>query len=188
MCVCVGIWTHAKLLQLCPALFDPMDYSPPGFSVHGIFQTRILEWAAMPSFRGSSWPREWTHVSCLQHWQADSLPLVPCGWVWGCVGVCVCVYTYYNFVFFSLKENFKNVSNSCGESWQHQEGTEKGEKHSCGHWAWQLQGAAEGKRTRVMDEQKTVTVEALGWGGLFEWDPERDFEKVRRLKVESATS
>ena len=35
--------------QSCPALCDPMDCSPPGSSVHGISQARILEWAAMPS-------------------------------------------------------------------------------------------------------------------------------------------
>ena len=40
---------HAKLLQLCPTFYDPMDHSPPGSSVHGIFQARILEWVAMPS-------------------------------------------------------------------------------------------------------------------------------------------
>ena len=39
-------------------------HSPPGSSVHGILQARILEWAAMPSSRGSSWPRDWTWVSC----------------------------------------------------------------------------------------------------------------------------
>ena len=50
-CVCVYIWMHAKLLQLCLTLFDPMDNSLPGSSVHGILQARILEWAAMPSFR-----------------------------------------------------------------------------------------------------------------------------------------
>jgi len=35
-----------------------MDYSPPGSFVHGFFQARILEWVAMPSFRGSSPPRD----------------------------------------------------------------------------------------------------------------------------------
>ena len=39
-----------------------MDCSPPGSSVHGILQKRILEWVAIPSSRGSSWPRGWTHV------------------------------------------------------------------------------------------------------------------------------
>ena len=39
---------YAKLLQLCPTLCDPMNYSPPGSSVHGILQARILEWVAMP--------------------------------------------------------------------------------------------------------------------------------------------
>ena len=33
-------------------------------SVHGILQARILEWVAIPSFRISSWPRDWTHISC----------------------------------------------------------------------------------------------------------------------------
>ena len=55
---------HARLLQLCPALCDPMGCSPLGSSVHGILQARILEWVAMPSSRGSSWPRDWTRVSC----------------------------------------------------------------------------------------------------------------------------
>ena len=40
---------YAKLLQSCLALCDPMDCSPPGSSVHGIFQARTLEWVAMPS-------------------------------------------------------------------------------------------------------------------------------------------
>ena len=44
---------HAKSLQSCPILCDPMDSSPPGFTAHGIFQTRILEWVAVPSSRGS---------------------------------------------------------------------------------------------------------------------------------------
>ena len=37
----------AKLLQSCPTLCDPTDYSPPGSSVHGIFQARVLEWDAI---------------------------------------------------------------------------------------------------------------------------------------------
>ena len=40
-----------------------MDCSPPGSSVHGILQVRILEWVAVPSLRGSSQPRDQTHVS-----------------------------------------------------------------------------------------------------------------------------
>ena len=43
--------------DLCPTLCDPMDRSPPGSSVHGIPQARILDWAAVSSSRGSSWPR-----------------------------------------------------------------------------------------------------------------------------------
>ena len=39
--------------QSCPTLWDPVDYSLTGSSVHGIFQARILEWLGMPSFRES---------------------------------------------------------------------------------------------------------------------------------------
>ena len=50
--------------QSCPTLCDPMDCSPPGSSVHEIFQARILEWVAISFSRGSSQPRDWTRVSC----------------------------------------------------------------------------------------------------------------------------
>ena len=55
---------------------QPMDYSPPGSSVHETVQGRILEWVAIPFSRGSSWPRDWTWVSCIA---GDSLPSEPQG-------------------------------------------------------------------------------------------------------------
>ena len=51
--------------QPCLTLRDPMDCSPPGSSVHGILQVRILEWVVMPSSRGSSQPRDQAQVSCI---------------------------------------------------------------------------------------------------------------------------
>ena len=45
----------AKSLQSCPTLCDPIDCSPPGSSVHGNLQARILEWVAMPSSRQEYW-------------------------------------------------------------------------------------------------------------------------------------
>ena len=54
---------HAKLLQACLTLCDPMDCIPPGSSVHGSLQARILEWVTMPPSKGSSWPRDQTHIS-----------------------------------------------------------------------------------------------------------------------------
>ena len=47
-----------SVTQLCPTLCNPMDGSPPGSSVHGILQARILEWVAIPFSRGSSQPRD----------------------------------------------------------------------------------------------------------------------------------
>ena len=52
-------------MTLCLTLCNPMDHSPPHFSVHGILQARILEWGAMPSSMGSSWPRDQICVSSI---------------------------------------------------------------------------------------------------------------------------
>ena len=60
---CVHVW----VTQLCLTLCNPMDCSLPGSSVHGILQARILEWVAISFSRGSSWPRDWTHVSCVSY-------------------------------------------------------------------------------------------------------------------------
>ena len=49
--------------QSCLTLCDPVGYSPPGSSVHGIFQARILEWVAIPFFKGSSQSRDQNQVS-----------------------------------------------------------------------------------------------------------------------------
>ena len=56
---------RAKSLQSYPTLCNPMDHSPPGASVQEILQARTLEWAAMPSSRGSSRPRDQTHISSI---------------------------------------------------------------------------------------------------------------------------
>ena len=81
-CNCVVVWAFCgiaflrdwnknwpfKSLQSCLILCNPMGYSLPGSSIHGISQTRIPEWIAMPHSRGSSWPRDGTSVlelSCI---------------------------------------------------------------------------------------------------------------------------
>ena len=61
-CVCV----HAHLVAHSGLTFcDPVDCSPPGSSIYGIFQVRILEWLVISFFRGSSWPRDWSNISCI---------------------------------------------------------------------------------------------------------------------------
>ena len=62
-----SILIKVKMLaaQSWPILWDHMDCSPPGSSVHGIFQARTLEWVAISFSRGSSWPRNRTQVSCI---------------------------------------------------------------------------------------------------------------------------
>ena len=51
--------------QSRPTVCDPLNCSPPGSPVHGIFQARILEWIAISYSRGSSWPGNWTCMSCV---------------------------------------------------------------------------------------------------------------------------
>ena len=55
----------AKSLQSCPTLCYPTDCSLPGSSIHGIFQARILQWVAISTSRGSSWPSDQTCISCI---------------------------------------------------------------------------------------------------------------------------
>ena len=68
----VSLLSLFRRVRLC----DPADCSPPGSTVRGVLQARIVEWVAMPSSRGSSWARDWTHVSyisgrlVLYHWKA----------------------------------------------------------------------------------------------------------------------
>ena len=64
--VCVHAWVCVhSLAQLCLTLGNPMDCSPPGSSVYEIFLARILEWVAISFSRGASWPRDWTHITCI---------------------------------------------------------------------------------------------------------------------------
>ena len=58
----------SSLSQPCPKLCDPMDCSPPGSSVHGLSQARMLEWVVLPFSMGSSQPRDQTRVSCISRW------------------------------------------------------------------------------------------------------------------------
>ena len=66
---------HAKSLQSCPALCDPINCSLPGFSVHGILQAGILQSVARPPPGDLPDPGIDPCLLCLVHWQAGSLPL-----------------------------------------------------------------------------------------------------------------
>ena len=70
----------AKLPQSCPTLWDPMDCSLPGSSVHGVLQARILEWVATACLQGI-FPTQGSnlHLLSLLHWWAASFSLVPAG-------------------------------------------------------------------------------------------------------------
>ena len=64
-CFRAMVYAVCLVAQSCPALCDPMDFSPPDFVVHGILQARIWKWVAILFSRGSSQPRDQTWVSCM---------------------------------------------------------------------------------------------------------------------------
>ena len=70
---------YVLILQSCLTLWDPMNCSSLGSSVHGILQARLLEWVAMPFSMGFSWLRDGTWVSSIFSLQLDSLPTEPPG-------------------------------------------------------------------------------------------------------------
>ena len=78
-CCCCHLVTKS-----CLSLWDFMDCSPPGSSVHEIFQARILEGVAIPFSGGSSWPRDQTQVSCIAGRFFTTRPLKGnTSWYWG---------------------------------------------------------------------------------------------------------
>ena len=62
-----NVWV-SEVAQSCPTLCHPIDCSIPGCSVHEISQATVLECIAISFFTGSSPPRDWTHMSCIDRW------------------------------------------------------------------------------------------------------------------------
>ena len=74
--------SESEVSQSCQTLCNPVDCSPPGFSIHGILQARMLEWVASSFSRGSSRPRDRTQVSriagrCFYLWASREYPNLP---------------------------------------------------------------------------------------------------------------
>ena len=63
-----GYRSTSLIAQSCLTLCYSLDCSPPGYSVHGILQARILEWVAISSSRGSSRHGDGTHIPCIARW------------------------------------------------------------------------------------------------------------------------
>ena len=77
---CMKVKSESEVTQSCPTLSDPMDCSPPGSSVYGIFQARVLEWGAT-AFSTS------TSLELIQMTEEYSI-------IYVCVCVCVYIYIY----------------------------------------------------------------------------------------------
>ena len=75
----VSVWECSDA-QLCLTPYSPMDRSPPGFSVYGLLQVRMLEWVAIPLFQGIFLTQQLNpHLLRSVSWQVDSIPLGPPG-------------------------------------------------------------------------------------------------------------
>ena len=96
--------------QSCLTFFATPQTRPPGFSVHGIFQARILEWVAISFSRGPSQPRDGTRVSCIscigrQILYHFAIREAPC-------------YNY-SYVKVNILEGSMELSGVCGEGFPH---------------------------------------------------------------------
>ena len=98
--------------QSCPTLCDPVDCSPPGSSVPGILQARILQWVAISFSRGSFQPRDWNPH--LLHWQVDSLllSLVRSPWPTQVIHLIITFLSArrLNLVTYPMKRSYASVS------------------------------------------------------------------------------
>ena len=98
--------------QSCPPLYDPRDCSPPGSSVHGIPQARILECVAISFSRGSSPPRDWTWVSCIAGRFFTAEPwgkLIKDSYIWSRIDVQSCVSFRSTVLWFTYIEKYRYV-------------------------------------------------------------------------------
>ena len=122
MYVCIS----CMLIQPCLILYDPMDCSIPGSSVHGISHAKILEWVAVSSSRGSSQHRNWTCISCvsclgwqiLYHWANQEaracINIYVATYVCACVHICVCIYMYvYGLCWYIISSIFQMTKKHC---------------------------------------------------------------------------
>ena len=81
---CMKVKSESEVAQLCPTPSDPMDCSPPGSSVHGIFQARVLEWGAIAFSAHGLYPFHISYihlllsVHMLHHWLSRCSPKVQC--------------------------------------------------------------------------------------------------------------
>ena len=96
----------SEVAQSCPTLCDSMNCSLPSFSIHGLFQARVLEWTAISFSRGSSQPRDRTWVSCIAGrcftvWATREAPIYIYKYllyICMCVCVCVCGWHYQVYI------------------------------------------------------------------------------------------
>ena len=86
VCCCSSVTSEGSSVSrsVCPLLWNPMNCSPPGSSVHGILQVRILEWVGIPFSKGSFPLRDQIQVSCTERWilyclshQGSGVTLIP---------------------------------------------------------------------------------------------------------------
>ena len=80
-----------------PTLFDSVDCTLPGSSVHGILQARILKWVAIPFSRRSSWSKDWTQVSWIAVWFFIVWTTREIPYVCSCSPFTICLVMHWNY-------------------------------------------------------------------------------------------
>ena len=108
----------SEVVQSYVTLCDPMDCSLPGSSIHGIFQTRVLEWVAISFSRGSSRPGDQTQVSLIAGVQFTlwATREAPSWWPWGswkmnnCHVFCVMRWVTKNLTILELWNIFAHIN------------------------------------------------------------------------------
>lgn len=166
-----------------------MNYSPPGSSVHGIFQARILEWTAISSSRSSFWPRNRTCVSLhcrrilylLSHWGSHSLWLLSSRaeiWVETCLLQMPCSVTPPPFwswihsfilIYAFTHSNILGTENKKGRPSLYTQ-----EIHRCGE---EKQVIHEG-RNAMKSKCKNARTEGVRWGRLTHMGRDRALETL----------
>ena len=104
--ICVYVCMLCLVVQLYPTPWDTLHCSPPGYTVHGIFQARILEWVAISFSRGSSQTRDQNSVFCVSciaggFFTCWAIPYIMC--------ICVCVCIYIHIFGISIKMFLEKV-------------------------------------------------------------------------------
>ena len=160
------VYIESEVTQTCPTLCNPVDCSPPGSSVHGILQARILEWVAISFSRGSSQPSEWTQFSriagrCFNLWATREAPLF---------------LLNYSFIMAQMVKNLPAMQETGIRSLGQEDPLEKGMATHSSILVWRIPCTEEPAGLQSMGSQR------VGHDWLTEQQQRRDSQPAKVMK------